>query len=86
MENINTLVLEGGAIYGVAYIGALLELEKRVYFKKVKCPCGTSVGSLAALSLAMNLKAEDIEELINNFRFTVLKQLPAFVSPVLASI
>lgn len=77
MENVNTLVLEGGAIYGVAYIGALFELEKRIDFKNIKYLCGTSVGSLAALSLAMNLKAEDIEELINKFRLTVLKQLPS---------
>ena len=65
MENINTLALEGGAIYGVAYIGALFELEKRVAFKNIKYLCGASVGSLAALSLAMNLKAEDVAELIN---------------------
>jgi predicted acylesterase/phospholipase RssA len=79
MNNINTLVFEGGAIYGIAYIGALSELEKRIDFKKIKYLCGTSIGSLASLALAMNLKAEDFEELINKFRFTVLKQLPSMV-------
>ena len=77
MENINTRVFEGGAIYGVAYIGALLELEKRIDFKKIKYLCGTSVGSIISFALAMNMKAEDFEELLHKFRFTVLKQLPS---------
>jgi len=79
MENINTLVFEGGGIYGVAYIGALLELEKRIDFKKVKYLCGTSIGSLVSFALAMNLTAEDFEELTNKFRLATLKYLPSMI-------
>ena len=61
MENINTLVFEGGAIHGVAYIGAFLELEKRIEFKKIRYLCGTSIGSMVSFALALNLKAEDFE-------------------------
>jgi predicted acylesterase/phospholipase RssA len=79
MDSINTLVFEGGGVYGVAYIGALLELEKRIDFKKIKYLCGTSIGSLVSFALAMNLKAEDFEELTSKFRLATLKYLPSMV-------
>ena len=34
MDKINTLVFEGGGIYGYAYIGALKELQSRLEFSK----------------------------------------------------
>ena len=46
MNKINTLVLEGGGIYGIAYIGALKELQSKLDFDKIEYFCGTSVGSL----------------------------------------
>ena len=61
MESVNTLVFEGGGIYGIAYIGALMELQKTVDAKKIKYLCGTSVGSLVSFALALNLRAEHIE-------------------------
>ena len=36
MDKINTIVLEGGGIYGLAYIGALKELQKRIDFNNIK--------------------------------------------------
>ena len=53
MDKINTLVFEGGGIYGYAYIGALKELEIRIDFNKIKYFCGSSVGALMAYALAL---------------------------------
>ena len=61
MDKINTLVLEGGGIYGIAYIGALKELQSKLDFNKIKYFCGTSVGSLISFALGLALKAEQIE-------------------------
>ena len=35
MDKINTLVLEGGGMYGIAYIGALKELQSKLDFSKI---------------------------------------------------
>ena len=45
MRKINTLVFEGCGIYGLAYIGALKELQQRIGFNNIKHVCGTSVGA-----------------------------------------
>ena len=34
MENVNTIVCEGGGIYGIAYLGAFKELQSKIDFKK----------------------------------------------------
>jgi NTE family protein len=68
MESVNTMVFEGGGIYGIAYIGALMELQKTIDFKKVEYLCGSSVGSMLAFALALNLRAEQLEELFNDNR------------------
>ena len=53
MDGINTLVTEGGGIYGYAYIGDLKELESRLSFNKIKYLCGSSAGALMAYALAL---------------------------------
>lgn len=54
------LVLKGGGVFGLMYIGALKELKacgfKGEYF------VGTSIGSIMALLLACNIAIEDIEK------------------------
>ena len=44
MEKVNTIVCEGGGIYGIAYLGAFKELQSKIDFNKIKNLCGTSVG------------------------------------------
>jgi len=53
-------VLEGGGIYGIAYIGTLKELQSKLDFNTIKYFCGTSVGSLISFALGLGLKAEQI--------------------------
>ena len=57
MEKVNTLVFAEGGIYGIAYIGALKELQSRINFKNIKYLCGTSVGSLIAFGERARSKA-----------------------------
>ena len=61
----NSLVFEGGGIYGYAYIGALKELQTRIDFNKIKYVCGSSVGALIAVSIALGLKPEQIEDVMS---------------------
>ena len=79
MNKINTLVFEGGGIYGLAYIGALKELQKRVDFNNIKYVCGTSVGALIAFAIALGLKPEHMEDVVSKFRITILLRIPGIL-------
>ena len=46
MDKFNTLCLEGGGIWGVAYVGAIEELQKHIDVYKLETYCGTSVGAI----------------------------------------
>ena len=82
MDKINTLVFEGGGIYGYAYIGALKELQSRLEFSKFKYSGGSSAGALA-YALALGLKSHQIEDVVNKFRTQLVLRLPglAFKPP-----
>ena len=76
MDKINTLVFEGGGIYGYAYIGALKELQTRIDFTKIKYLCGSSAGALIAYALAIGLKPHQIEHVVDKFRTHMIFRTP----------
>ena len=82
MDKVNALVFEGGATWGIAYIGALSELFKRVKRENIKSYCGTSVGSIMAFALAIGLTIDDIEELFWTFRSRFMWRLPLITAQI----
>ena len=82
MDKVNALVFEGGATWGVAYIGALSELFKRVKRENIKSYCGTSVGSSIGFALAIGLTIHDIEELFWTFRSRFMWRLPLITAQI----
>ena len=64
MDKVNTIVCEGGGIYGIAYLGASKELQSKIDFNTIKYLCGTSVGSLIVFGQALGLKPEHMEEVL----------------------
>ncbi|MGR3810709.1 patatin-like phospholipase family protein [Jiulongibacter sp. NS-SX5] len=60
------LVLEGGGIKGIAYGGALAELEDRGVLKDIIRVAGTSAGAIQACLIAVGYSAEEITELTAN--------------------
>ncbi len=59
------LVLEGGGIRGIAYGGALLELEQRGVLAGLTRVGGTSAGAIQAALLAVGYSAQEIMEVVN---------------------
>ncbi|WP_190300482.1 patatin-like phospholipase family protein [Rufibacter hautae] len=57
------LALEGGGIRGIAYGGALLELEKRGLLQPIERVAGTSAGAIQACLLAMGYRPQEITEI-----------------------
>jgi NTE family protein len=62
------LVFEGAGIRGVAYAGAIAELEKQNILPCIERIGGTSAGAIAALAVALGYTSAEIENLIYNTR------------------
>jgi NTE family protein len=59
------LVMEGGGIRGIAYGGALLELEQRGVLAGLRRVGGTSAGAIQAALLAVGYSAQEIIDVVN---------------------
>jgi NTE family protein len=59
------LVMEGGGIRGIAYGGALLELERRGTLSTIERVGGTSAGAIQAALLAVGYSAQEIIDVVN---------------------
>ena len=59
------LVMEGGGIRGIAYGGALLELEQQGVLRGIERVGGTSAGAIQAALLAVGYSAAEIVAVVN---------------------
>jgi NTE family protein len=59
------LVMEGGGIKGIAYGGALLELEKNGVLQNITRVAGTSAGAIQACLLSVGYTPKEIIEIVN---------------------
>ena len=58
------LIFEGAGIRGIAYVGALKELENQNILSGIENVGGTSAGAIAALCVALGYSSEEIEKII----------------------
>jgi NTE family protein len=63
------LVFEGAGIRGLAYCGALMEMEDRNMLKHIERVAGTSSGAITATLLAVGYTPQEIFEMIGNTNF-----------------
>ena len=59
-SEIRNLVFEGGGVKGVAYCGALHELERAGIVRQVTCVAGASAGAITAALVATGYSAEEL--------------------------
>lgn len=72
-KNIN-LVLQGGGIKGLAYIGALRYLEENNI--NINYIAGSSVGAIIGSLIACGYDSYELEDIINNISInTLIKEL-----------
>ncbi len=67
--NYRNLVFEGGGVKGIAYGGALAELDKRGMLSKIERVAGTSAGAITACLLAIGYTTDQITEIIGQTDF-----------------
>lgn len=63
------LVFEGAGIRGLAYCGALMEMDDRNLLQKIQRVAGTSSGAITAALLAVGYTPREIFDLIGNTNF-----------------
>ncbi|MDZ4184967.1 MAG: patatin-like phospholipase family protein [Desulfuromonadales bacterium] len=63
------LVFEGGGVKGIAYVGALQELEKRGILPNISRVGGTSAGAITALLVGLNYSLTEIDTILRCLDF-----------------
>lgn len=66
---INNLIFEGAGIRGIAYCGALMELDERGYLSGVQRVGGTSSGAITACLLSVGYTPKEIYNIIGETDF-----------------
>jgi NTE family protein len=69
---IRNLAIKGGGIKGIAYVGAIQELDAAKHFKGIQRVAGTSAGALMACMIACGYTSAQIEELMFSLDFKKL--------------
>ncbi|MCC6691162.1 MAG: patatin-like phospholipase family protein [Bacteroidia bacterium] len=67
--NFKNLVFEGGGVKGIAYGGALEELEKRNILSNISRVAGTSAGAINACLLALGYSHKEVSDIIAQTNF-----------------
>ena len=70
---IKNLVIEGGGIKGIAFIGAIKALEQKNILNGITNFIGSSAGSFVATFLAIRMKYKDIKKTILSLDYTKIK-------------
>ncbi|CAG5082592.1 patatin-like phospholipase family protein [Parvicella tangerina] len=65
---IKNLVLEGGGVRGIAYVGAIQALEEFDQLHSIENIAGTSVGSIAATLLCIGFNSHELQEELSSIK------------------
>ncbi|NIP17869.1 MAG: patatin [Xanthomonadales bacterium] len=63
------LVFEGGGVKGIAYVGALKELDERDILPEITRVGGTSAGAINAVLLALGYTLDETRDILSNLDF-----------------
>jgi NTE family protein len=73
LDMIKNLAIKGGGVKGVAYVGALKELDKVGLFQPIERVSGTSAGALMASMICAGYDIPGIEKLMMSIKFDSFK-------------
>jgi predicted acylesterase/phospholipase RssA len=69
------IVLSGGGIRGLSYVGVFLELEKRKLLKHVKEILGVSCGAFFGFAYSIGYTPKEMLEFVENFNFSLVQNI-----------
>jgi len=67
--DIKNLVFEGAGIRGIAYCGAIQQMESKHLMQHVERVAGTSAGAIVALTISIGYSGKEIQDLITETNF-----------------
>jgi len=70
--SVRNLVFEGAGIRGIAYCGAVQELETKKMMQNIEKVGGTSSGAMVALTISLGYTGKEIENIISKTNFKKL--------------
>lgn len=73
MKEIDTLILAGGGVKTISYIGVIRKLEELGKTKNIKTICSVSAGSFIGLFLILGLKSYEMKNVMFKVSFRKLK-------------
>lgn len=66
---IRNLAIKGGGVRGIAFVGALRELDKAEIFTGIERVAGTSAGAMLSAMIAAGYSVDDIDRLMQSINF-----------------
>ena len=69
------IVLSGGGIRGLSYVGVFLELEKRGFLKNVKEILGVSCGAFFGFAYSIGYTPKEMFEFVESFDFSLVQNI-----------
>jgi NTE family protein len=75
MNNIDTLVLSGGSLKGIAHIGAFRAFQEKDMIKNIKTIAGTSIGGIIGSLFVIGYTPNELEELVNILDFKLMRDI-----------
>lgn len=75
MDKYEILVLSGGGIKGISFIGALKALEEKINVSNIKTFAGTSIGAIIACMILLGYTATELYNLIYEYDLTKIKSI-----------
>ena len=69
------LVLSGGGVRGISYVGCFLELEKKNLLKKVNEILGVSCGAMFGFAYSIGYAPNELKEFVEKFDFTLMQHV-----------
>ena len=72
MYHFRNLVFEGGGVKGIAYIGAIKELNERGILPNIERVGGASAGAIYATILGLNYSIDEIDKILDDLDFQKL--------------
>ncbi len=73
LKNVENLVLAGGGIRSLAFLGAIEYLEENGTIEKIKRVVGSSAGCIYATAIACKIKSTIMKDIIKAKNFSTLK-------------
>ena len=69
------LVLSGGGVRGICYVGCFLELQRRNLLKRVNEIMAVSCGAMFGFAFSIGYSPNELKEFVEKFDFTLMQHL-----------